>query len=80
MSLAETHRSTDPRPLRVRIPEALQGHPDGLTTRELAGVLGDAQVTISAVVSKMSCYGAGIEKCGPTFGKGTRWRLKTRTI
>lgn len=66
----------DPRPLRIRIPEALARYPEGLSTKELSAILGDPQYTISAVVSKMAAYGQSIQKTGSTHGKGTRWRLK----
>jgi hypothetical protein len=63
--------------LRVRIKEELAKWPDGISTKELAERLGDPQYTISSVVSKMHSYGAGVEKVGSTFGRQTRWRLRS---
>jgi len=66
----------DPRPLRVRVPEALAKYPEGLSTKDLAAVLGDPQYTISSVVSKMASYGDRIVKVGSTHGQGCKWKLK----
>lgn len=75
-------RHSDPRPLRVRIIEALKPYPLGLTARELAQVMGDWQPGISSIVSKMHTYGGPVEKVcndGNGYGKGVRWRLRRPT-
>lgn len=70
----------DPRPLRVRVPELLARYPLGLSTKEIAELLGDPQYTVSAVVSKMAAYGIAIEKTGSTRGRGCVWRLRRGAI
>lgn len=66
----------DPRPLYVRIIELLGKSRDGMTTKELAAQLGVWQPTVSAQVSKLHAYGAGVERIGPAYGQGGKWRLK----
>lgn len=74
------HRSIDPRPLRVRVVDALRQFPDGATCAQLSEVLGDFQYTISSIVSKMHCYGGAIERVGRLSGmkngSAFYWRLK----
>lgn len=66
----------DPRPLHVRITEALKRYPLGIGTKDLAEILGDDKPTVSAMVSKMAIYGDRIEKIGPSYGQGVKWKLK----
>lgn len=67
----------DPRPLHVRIKELLARYPLGLHTRELADLMPDVPMySISSVVSKLNCYGAGIEKVGAGRGQHTVWKLR----
>ena len=67
----------DPRPLRIRILEALPIAPaPGISMRELGERLGDPPYSVSSVVSKMHAYGGPVEKIGE-FGPSVRWRRKT---
>ena len=68
--------SSDSRPLHVRILSALAHHPDGVSCRALAAELGDADYTVSNVVSKLHQYGGPVEKLGPNRGPAVRWRLR----
>ena len=70
---------TDDMPLHLRIKVVLRDYPKGLSTKELAQITDRDQQTVSAVVSKIYSYGGGIEKIGPPFGAGTRWRLREAT-
>lgn len=71
------HRSTDDRALRHRVVDTLKEFPDGASTAQLAAVMGDAQATISGIVSKMHVYGGPIDKIGDGgSGPKIRWRLR----
>lgn len=66
---------SDPRPLHQRIKVVLRDHPEGLSTNELAAILGDSRSAVSSICSKQHSYGAGVEKIGPPRGQGVKWRL-----
>lgn len=66
----------DPRPLHVRIVEALKRYPYGIGTKDLSEILGDDKPTVSSMISKMAIYGDRVEKVGGSRGQRCRWRLK----
>lgn len=67
---------SDPRPLHQRIKLVLAGHPEGLSTLEIAALTGDGRQSCASILSKLNAYGAGVEKIGTRgHGPGTKWRL-----
>lgn len=66
----------DTRALRIRVLEVLENFPDGLTTKEIAEYLGEAQYTVSPIVSRLFLYGPQVEKVNRSMGPGVKWRLR----
>ena len=67
----------DPRPLRVRLLEALPV--DGwMTGQELAAKLGDPHYTVLSMISKIYMYGGPVERMKPDGGGAYRYRRKLK--
>lgn len=68
----------DPRPLRIRIVEALSW-PEYISTEDIAKRLGDPHYTVSSMMSKLYLYGGPVERItAPSRGNKYVYRRKLK--